>query len=215
MNLGTVLIIDDDREMRVSLTLLLQSAGYETVIATNGYDGLHALIRNAPDVILSDVRMPEIDGLEFQLKVRETSHIPVVLISTHGDIPMAVGVLQNGAYSFVEKSFEPRRLLGILKNAISMKRFEDSTKLLQSRLAELTDLERILISNSAQINAVRDLTFDFSVSRANVLILGETGAGKELVARALHDLGSSAAAPFVPINCVAISPVQFDIDLRP
>ena len=210
MNTGTVLVIDDDRDMRVSLAHLLQSAGYETIIATNGHEGLEALVKDAPDVILSDVRMPDMDGLEFQLKAREISNVPVVLISAHGDIPMAVGALQNGAYSFVEKPFEPRRLLSILKNAIRMKRLEDSTKLLQSRLAELTDLERIMIGNSVQISAVRGLIFDFAVSRANVLIFGETGTGKELVARALHDLGSSTSAPFVPINCAAIPPERFE-----
>lgn len=210
MNTGTVLIIDDDREMRISLDHLLRSAGYDTVVATNGHEGVEVLQRNAPDVILSDVRMPKMDGLEFQLKAREISHVPVVLISAHGDIPMAVDALQNGAYSFVEKPFAPRRLLGILKNAIRMKRLEDSTKLLQSRLVELTDLERILIGNSPQINAVRDLIFDFALSYANVLILGETGTGKELVARALHDLGNSPAAPFVPINCAAIPPERFE-----
>ncbi|EBA04526.1 C4-dicarboxylate transport transcriptional regulatory protein DctD [Rhodobacterales bacterium HTCC2150] len=210
MSKGTVLVIDDDREMRVSLDHLLQSAGYDTVIAKNGQDGLDILYRNAPDVILSDVRMPVMDGLEFQRKAREISHIPVVLISAHGDIPMAVAALQDGAYSFIEKSFEPRRLLGILKNAIRMKRLEDSAKLLQNRLVELADLERVLIGNSAQIANVRDLIFDFSMSGANVLILGETGAGKELVARALHDLGQSPAAPFIAINCATIPPEQFE-----
>lgn len=210
MSKGTVLVVDDDREMRVSLDHLLQSAGYNTVIAKNGQAGLDAVLQNAPDVILSDVRMPEMDGLEFQRKAREISHVPVILISAHGDIPMAVGALQNGAYSFVEKPFEPRRLLGILKNAIRMKRLEDSTKMLQNRLVELADLERILIGSSAQIAAVRDLIFDFSMSRANVLILGDTGTGKELVARALHDLGQSPAAPFVAINCATIPPEQFE-----
>ena len=207
---ATILVVDDDREMRVSLVHLLESAGYNAVIAKNAQAGLEAIQTSAPDVILSDVRMPEMDGLEFQRKAREISNVPVILISAHGDIPMAVGALQDGAYSFVEKPFEPRRLLGILKNAVRMKRLEDSTKLLQSRLAELTDLERILIGNSPQITAVRDLIFDFAVSNANVLILGETGTGKELAARALHDLGTSPSAPFVPINCAAIPPERFE-----
>jgi len=210
MNIARILVVDDDREMRVSLQHLLESAGYESVVVKSAQEGLAAIKAHAPDAILSDVRMPQMDGLEFQLKVREISHIPVILISAHGDIPMAVNALQNGAYSFVEKPFEPRRILGILKNAIQLKRLEDSSKLLQDRLVELTDLERILIGNSKQIIAVRDLIFDFAASRANVLILGNTGTGKELVARALHDLGTSNSAPFVPINCAAIPPEQFD-----
>ncbi len=210
MTKATILVVDDDHEMRVSLTHLLTSAGYDTLVATNGAEGLDLLRKSAPDAVLSDVRMPEMDGLEFQRKAREMSHVPVILISAHGDIPMAVTALQSGAYSFVEKPFEPRRLLGILKNAIRMKRLEDGTKRLQGRLAELTELERILIGESPQIVAVRDLVFDFAASAANVLILGQTGTGKELVARALHDLGRDAAAPFVAVNCAAIPPDRFE-----
>lgn len=210
MKSGRVLVVDDDSEMRVSLGHLLESAGYETQLVKSATEGLAALQTATPDVILSDVRMPHVDGLEFQKRVREVSHVPVVLISAHGDIPMAVTALQDGAYSFVEKPFDPRRLLSILKNAIRMKRLIDDTNVLQDRLAELTDLERILIGNSDQIIGVRDLIFDFAVSRANVLILGDTGTGKDIVARALHDLGGKSAAPFVPVNCAAIPPERFE-----
>ncbi len=210
MKPARILVVDDDLEMRISLGHLLQSAGHETQLVKSASEGLAALQVNVPDVILSDVRMPEMDGLEFQRRVREASHVPVVLISAHGDIPMAVNALQDGAYSFVEKPFEPRRLLGILKNAIRMKRLIDDTNVLQDRLAELTDLERILIGNSDQIIAVRDLVFDFALSRANVLILGDTGTGKDTVARALHDLGGTSVSPFVAVNCAAIPPERFE-----
>ena len=210
MSNGKVLVVDDDQEMRVSLAHLLNSAGFETDMASSASQGLVALQSDPPDVVISDVRMPQMDGLEFQRKLREVSNVPVILISAHGDIPMAVEALQDGAYSFVEKPFEPRRLLGILKNAVRMKRLLDSTTLLQDRLAKLTDLERILIGKSDQIAAVRDLIFDFAASSANVLIVGDTGTGKELVARALHDLGAAASASFVPINCAAIPPDRFE-----
>ncbi len=210
MTEAKVLIIDDDREMRVSLCHLLNSAGYDTQAVKSGAEGLEALVAFDPDVILCDVRMPGMTGLEFQSKASETSHVPVVLVSAHGDIPMAVTALQNGAYSFVEKPFEPRRMLGILKNAIRLKRLEDSARRLQHRLTELTDLERVLIGDSLAIKTVRDQIFDFAPSAANVLILGDTGTGKELVARALHDLGAAPASPFVAINCATIPANSFE-----
>lgn len=210
MTKAKILIVDDDREIRASLAHLLDTAGYDVAIASNGIDGLAALQTSKPDAILSDVRMPGMDGLEFQTKVRDISHVPVILISAHGDIPMAVAALQDCAYSFVEKPFEPRRLLGILKNAIRMKKLLDNTAVLQDRLVELADLERVLIGNSPQIITARDQIFDFAASKAKVLILGETGTGKELVARALHDLGRAAAARFVAINCAAIPPDRFE-----
>jgi len=210
MNQGKILVVDDDSEMRASLTHLLESVGYRVAVASDGGEGLLALHAHQPDAILSDVRMPGMDGLEFQTKVRDISNVPVVLISAHGDIPMAVGALQDGAYSFVEKPFEPRRLLGILKNAVRMKRLLDNTALLQNRLVELANLERVLIGNSPHIIAARDQIFDFAASPANVLILGDTGTGKELVARALHDLGHAPTAPFVAVNCATIPPDRFE-----
>lgn len=210
MTKAKILVVDDDREIRASLVHLLDSAGFDVASANNGAEGLVALQTSKPDAILSDVRMPGMDGLEFQIKARDISHVPVILISAHGDIPMAVTALQDGAYSFVEKPFEPRRLLVILKNAIRMKQLLDHTAVLQDRLVELSDLERVLIGNSPQIIAVRDQIFDFAASNGNVLILGETGTGKELVARALHDLGCASASPFVAINCAAIPPENFE-----
>lgn len=210
MSKAKILVVDDDLEMRESLSHLLDRAGYDVALANSGLDGLAMLAEVAPDVILSDVRMPQMDGLEFQIKVREISHTPVILLSAHGDIAMAVAALQDGAYSFVEKPFEPRRLLSILKNAVRMKRLLESTSVLQNRLVELADLERVLIGNSPHISAVRDQIFDFAASKASVLIVGETGTGKELVARALHDLGRDSAAPFVAINCAAIPPDRFE-----
>ena len=210
MKKARILVVDDDREMRASLAHLLESAGYEVLRAQDGPQGLKAILSENPDAILSDVQMPGMDGLEFQAKVRDICRVPVIMITAHGDIPMAVDALQAGAYSFVEKPFEPRRLLGILKNAVRMKQLTDNAAMLKDRLAELTDLERILIGNSPQIVAVRDMIFDFAASTASVLILGETGTGKELVARALHDLGEASTAPFVAVNCAFIPPERFE-----
>lgn len=210
MNKARILVVDDDRELRVSLAHLLESAGYEALLAQDGPEGLKTIQTGKPDAIISDVQMPGMDGLVFQAKVRDICRIPVIMITAHGDIPMAVEALQAGAYSFVEKPFEPRRLLGILKNAVRMKQLMDDAAMLKDRLAELADLERILIGNSPEIAMVRDMIFDFAASKASVLILGDTGTGKELVARALHDLGAAPSAPFVAVNCASIPPERFE-----
>lgn len=206
MKSGVVLVIDDDREMRISLSHLLEKGGFEVEVARDGEEALGLL--DGVDAVLSDVRMPRMDGLTFQAKAAEISSVPVVLFSAHGDIPLAVEAIQNGAYNFIEKPFDPRRLLTLLGNAIRLKRLTDSAERLEKRLADLTDLEQILLGHA--LTQVRRDIQDFAASAANVLITGETGAGKELVARALHDLGRGPGAPFVAVNCALISPERFE-----
>lgn len=210
MKHGHVLIVDDDREMRVSLTHLLERAGYAVAVARDGREALSELRRNEPDVVVSDVRMPGMDGLELQRRASELCNVPIVLFSAHGDIPMAVTAIQNGAYSFLEKPFDPRRLLTLLKNAIRMKRLQDSAGRLEERLSALTDLEKVLIGESPGIRAIRAEIHDYASTPANVLVTGKTGTGKELVARALHDLGPRPGAPFVAVNCAIIPPDRFE-----
>ncbi|MCH2077761.1 MAG: sigma-54 dependent transcriptional regulator [Rhodobacteraceae bacterium] len=206
MKQGTILVIDDDREMRVSLSHLLEKGGFEVVTARDGEEGLKLL--GGVDAALSDVRMPRMDGLTFQRQAADISRVPVVLFSAHGDIPLAVEAIQNGAYNFIEKPFDPRRLLTLLGNAVRLKRLTESAARLERRLAALTDLEQILIGDA--LSAVRRDIHDYAGSPANVLITGETGTGKELVARALHDLGRGPSAPFVAVNCAIIPPESFE-----
>ncbi|GGE37894.1 sigma-54-dependent transcriptional regulator [Actibacterium pelagium] len=210
MNKGDVLVVDDDREMRVSLSHLLGKAGYGVTCAGEGNEALKLLREGTVDVVLSDVQMPGMDGLEFQRKAAELSSVPIVLFSAHGDIPMAVEAIQNGAYNFLEKPFDPRRLLTLVGNATRLKRLMDSTSRLEKRLSSLTDLEQILIGDSPGIVAIRQKIHDFAESPANVLVTGGTGTGKELVARALHDLGKGPGAPFVAVNCAVIPPDRFE-----
>lgn len=205
-----ILVVDDDREMRASLTHLLEKAGFSVVTAKNGEEALRLLSTEELDVVLSDVRMPRMDGLTFQRQAAEFSRVPVVLFSAHGDIPLAVEAIQHGAYNFIEKPFDPRRLLQLLSNAVRLKRIEDSAQRLERRLAALTDLEQILIGDSNQIAQAREAVYTFANSPANVLITGKTGTGKELVARALHDLSKGPASPFIAVNCAVIPPERFE-----
>ncbi|MDD9924033.1 MAG: sigma-54 dependent transcriptional regulator, partial [Boseongicola sp.] len=118
--------------------------------------------------------------------------------------------IQGGAYSFLEKPFDPRRLLTILSNAVRMRQLENRANELQEKLTRLTDLSQVLIGDSPEINTVRSLVFDYADVPANVLIRGRTGTGKELVARALHDLGAGPEKPFIAVNCAAIPPDGFE-----
>jgi two-component system C4-dicarboxylate transport response regulator DctD len=205
-----VLVIDDDREVRESIQHLLTSAGFEVEMLSSGTQIIGALDEHDFDVILCDVKMPNMTGLEVQQQLKNMSQIPLVLMSAHGDIPMAVSAIQDGAYSFLEKPFDPRRLITILENAARFSRLKNKNLRLVDRLANLSGLDRILVGETAIIKKLRDEVIDLADTSANVLIVGETGTGKELVARALHDLSARSAENFVALNCAALPSAQVE-----
>ncbi len=208
----SILVIDDDRSMRQSLAELLEAAGWQVTTVARASAGLERLDALRPDVILSDVRMPGMSGLEL-LDVLPPEAPPLVLISAHGDIPMAVKAMQDGAYSFVEKPYEPRRLLAILRHAAEQHRMQQSNARLKARLFELSGLDRVLLGQSAPVVQLRQDILDLADTGTAVLIIGETGTGKELAARALHDLGPNADAPFLALNCAALSAGTFEAEM--
>jgi len=206
------IVIDDDADMRASLQDLLHAAGWECTCLSRAQDLAMAEAKQAPHVVLSDVRMPGMAGTDL-LEGRGQDAAPIVLISAHGDIPMAVGAMQRGAYSFLEKPYEPRRLLNILTHAAEQFSLRRDATRLKARLANLSGLDRLLIGDSEATERLREDVLDLSQTTASVLILGETGTGKELVARALHDLSDRAGGPFVVVNCAAIATTRVDTAL--
>ena len=205
-----IIVIDDDREMRESLSHLLAKAGWRVEALTDASEAEARMATFQPDVVLSDVRMPGLSGLDLLRSLAGTAAPPVVLISAHGDIPMAVEAMRDGAYSFLEKPFDPRRLLTALRHAAEQYRLRQDTTRLRARLAHLSDLDRVLLGDSKAIQDLRADILDLSDTGATVMLLGETGTGKELVARALHDLSPRAAGPFIALNCAAISEGRFE-----
>lgn len=205
-----VLVIDDDHEMRDSLAHLLGSGGFEVQTLPGAGRVLNMLDAQPIDVILCDVRMPGMTGIELLNTLKGKTSIPLVLMSAHGDIPMAVNAMQDGAYSFLEKPFDPRRMLKLLGNAAQLNRLSLNTERLKARLSDLSGLDRVLLGNAESIKNLRHEILDLSGSVANVMLLGETGTGKELVARALHDLGPRSAEPFMAVNCASIPVVRFE-----
>ncbi|MCF6326137.1 MAG: sigma-54 dependent transcriptional regulator [Devosiaceae bacterium] len=209
-----VLVADDDSEMRDSLAHLLGKTNWEVETVAGGEQAISRFGQIMPDVVLSDVRMPGMSGLELLQNLHkgigEAQKVPVVLISAHGDIPMAVAAMQQGAYSFIEKPFDPNRLLSVLKHAASQHRQGLQTQRLRARLLNLSGLDRILLGETDVIKSMREDIMDLGESETPVMLLGETGTGKELVARALHDLGPRAGGPFVALNCAAIPLEHFE-----
>jgi len=205
-----ILVVEDDRAMRLSLVDLLDASGWQVEALPRAERLIERLAEFQPDVILSDVRMPGMSGLELLDSLDRDLAPPLVLISAHGDIAMAVDAMQRGAYSFVEKPYEPRRLLNILRHAADQHAMRRTNARLKSRLMQLSGLDRVLLGQTPETVALREDVLDLSQSGAAVMLQGETGTGKELVARALHDLGADATGPFVALNCAALAVESFE-----
>lgn len=210
---NSILVVDDDKSMRQSLVDLLEAAGWQVDAVARATLVAARLNGNLPDVILSDVRMPGMTGIELLASLDPTTAPPLVLISAHGDIPMAVQAMQDGAYSFVEKPYEPRRLLSILSHAAEQRRMRQDNVRLKERLRRLSGLDRILLGQTGDVVRLRHDILDLAETSASVLITGATGTGKELVAHALHDLGTDGHAPFLALNCAALSPDTFEAEM--
>lgn len=207
-----VLIIDDDRMMRQSLVDLVEAAGWTAKALARATDAERWIAQFQPDVILSDLRMPDMSGLEL-LQSLDTGP-PVILISAHGDIPMAVEAMNHGAYSFVEKPYEPKRLLQILDHAADQHTMRKGNRRLRERLQQLSGLDRVLLGETPEMHRLREIIAAVADSEASVLIHGETGTGKDLVARALHDVSAHCDGPFVAVNAAQFGPDQLPLIAR-
>jgi two-component system C4-dicarboxylate transport response regulator DctD len=175
---------------------------------------LAQLPRDFPGVILSEVRMPGLRGLEQLAEVqRRDADLPVILLTGHGDVPMAVEAMRDGAYDFLEKPFSPQDLLNGLRRALDKRRLVLENRRLHQQADHRAQLETSLLGVSKGLQTLRRQVLDLASLPVNVLIRGETGSGKELVARCLHDFGPRAKKPFVALNCAAIPEPLFEAEL--
>ncbi|QVM91677.1 sigma-54-dependent Fis family transcriptional regulator [Pseudomonas entomophila] len=201
-----VILVDDDPHLRQALSQTLDLAGLKVVPLADA-QGLAARIEaDWPGVVVSDIRMPGIDGLQLleQLHARD-SELPVLLITGHGDVPLAVQAMRAGAYDFLEKPFATDALLDSVRRALALRRLVLDNRSLRLALSDRQQLATRLVGQSAGMQRLREQIGALAGTRADVLILGETGAGKEVVARALHDLSSRRDGPFVAINAGALA----------
>jgi two-component system C4-dicarboxylate transport response regulator DctD len=203
--MSRVLLIDDEEDLRLSTAQALELAGLEVVTVDNA-DHVFELIGYSFDgVIVSDIRMPGMDGMTLLQKVRELdAEIPVILVTGHGDVQLAVSAMRNGAYDFMEKPFNVQYLAGIIKRAIDRRSLVLENRRLRAVAGKRDDLETRLPGRTQVMVDLRYRIRAIGAADADTLIIGDTGAGKEVVARALHDVSARADRPFVAINCAAL-----------
>ncbi|WP_254528341.1 MULTISPECIES: sigma-54 dependent transcriptional regulator [unclassified Sphingobacterium] len=196
----TILIIDDERPIRSSLRDILEYEDYKVLDVDNGEDGLKILQKEKIDLVLCDIKMNKMDGMEVLTAAKEFSDIPFIMISGHGTIETAVEAARKGAFDFLEKPLDLNRLLITVRNALEKGSLVKETKVLKRKISKTKEI----LGDSSGINLIKDTIDKVAPTEARVLITGANGAGKELVARWLHEKSSRSSSTLVEVNCAAI-----------
>jgi two-component system, NtrC family, C4-dicarboxylate transport response regulator DctD len=201
---GHVLFVDDEASMREAVTQWLELAGFELIVQDNATSALGKLSADFPGVLVTDLKMEGIDGLELLRRSQEVDpELPVVVITGHGDVETAVEAMRLGAYDFIEKPFAPERFLEIVRHAGEKRRLVIENRRLRRAVNEQTLSSRI-IGTSKVAEKLRAAVAELAGTDVSVVLYGETGVGKDLVARCLHDFGRRHDANYVAVNCAAI-----------
>lgn len=210
----TVLIVEDDPHVLLGCQQALTLEDIPCEGVGSAEEALARIGDNFAGIVISDIRLPGMDGLELlsRLKVRDRS-LPVVLITGHGDISMAVNAMRDGAYDFMEKPFSPERLVEVARRALEQRGLAREVWSLRKQLAERDSLEGKIIGRSPAMQNLRALIANVADTSANVLIEGETGTGKELVARCLHDFSRRHEQQFVALNCGGLPETLFETEI--
>jgi DNA-binding NtrC family response regulator len=199
--MSSILIIDDERAIRNTLSEILQHEGYKVEVAENGEMGFELFKKNSYDVVLCDIKMPKMDGMEFLEKSREVNpDVPLIMISGHGNIETAVEAVKKGAYDYISKPPDLNRLLITIRNATDKTTLVTETRTLKRRISRVQEM----IGESEAIQKIKETVSKVAPTDARVLVTGENGVGKELVAKWLHEQSQRSKGPLVEVNCAAI-----------
>src|SRR4249919_2743729 len=199
--MSNILIIDDEKAIRKTLSEILSYEGYKIDEAGDGEEGLKKFREKEYDVILCDIKMPKIDGIEFLERAKESNvDVPVIMISGHGTIETAVEAVKKGAYDYISKPPDLNRLLITIRNAMDKTQLVAETKVLKRKVSKVQEM----VGSSAPIQKIKETIEKVAPTDARILITGENGVGKELVARWVHEKSNRAAGPLIEVNCAAI-----------
>lgn len=202
---GEILFIDDEKDVRDSGCHTLEIEGLNVTGLEEAEAALDFVSQSWPGIIISDIKMPGMDGMALLDKALEIDPaLPVILVTGHGDIALAVNAMRKGAYDFIEKPADPERLITVARRALEKRRLEIENRCLRQELDSLGEMERRIIGRTPAIEKLRSAIMDLADTDVDVLIFGETGTGKELTARCLHDFGSRKRNRFVALNCGAL-----------
>ncbi|WP_157017962.1 sigma-54-dependent transcriptional regulator [Mesorhizobium xinjiangense] len=214
MSRGAILFVDDEPELRESAGEWLTVSDFDVCLAADAGEALGLLSAERFDALVTDVRMPGMDGLALLDAIRRTDiRLPVILLTGHGDVPLAVDAMRRGAHDFLEKPYDADHLVAVLDRAVAERRLHGELERLRKTSDTTSDLETRLVGSAASIALIRERIRQLADVNVDVLIMGETGTGKEVVARALHDTGRRRARPFVALNCAAIPESVFEAEL--
>lgn len=199
--MASILIIDDEKAIRKTLTEILGYEGYKVDEAADGEEGLKKFSSQSYDLVLCDIKMPRLDGIEFLEKAKKINpDIPIIIISGHGNIETAVEAVKKGAYDYISKPPDLNRMLITLRNALDRQTLATETKVLKRKISKVQEM----IGSSAPMLKIRETIEKVAPTDARVLITGENGVGKELVARWIHEKSNRSGGPIVEVNCAAI-----------
>jgi two-component system nitrogen regulation response regulator NtrX len=199
--MADILIIDDEKAIRKTLTEILSFEGYKIEEAADGEEGLKKFREKSYDLVLCDIKMPKLDGIEFLQKAGEFNpDIPIIMISGHGNIETAVEAVKKGAFDYISKPPDLNRLLITIRNAMDKGSLVTETKVLKRKVSRVQEM----IGESAPIKKIKETIEKVAPTEARILITGDNGVGKELVARWIHEKSNRASGPMVEVNCAAI-----------